>query len=121
MHFHLAVRLLFASLSVIPQYGQAFQPRNHQAPGGYGHADVLKPKVFIISMFEPEGSAWYGIPEFDLLSNNITVPGFSTLYPDAHCTANGDICQLVTGEGGMPIHDFHLMSRSSMTRNGIDC
>ncbi|TKA83017.1 hypothetical protein B0A55_00828 [Friedmanniomyces simplex] len=59
---------------------------------------VVKPKVFIISMFEPEGDVWYGIPEFDVLALNITVPGFSPLYPDAHCTANGDICQLVTGE-----------------------
>ncbi|KAK0936043.1 hypothetical protein LTR29_012416 [Friedmanniomyces endolithicus] len=59
---------------------------------------VIKPKVFIIDMFGPEGDVWYGIPEFDLLAINITVPGFSPLYPDAHCTANGDICQLITGE-----------------------
>lgn len=26
------------------------------------------------------------------------MPGFSPLYPDAHCTADGDICQLITGE-----------------------
>lgn len=61
-------------------------------------AQVVKPKVFIISMFGPEGEAWYGIPEFDILANNITVPGFSPLYPDAHCTADGDVCQLTTGE-----------------------
>lgn len=59
---------------------------------------VIKPKVFIISMFDPEADIWYGIPEFDLLALNITVPGFSPLFPDAHCTADGDICQLVTGE-----------------------
>ncbi|KAK0344278.1 hypothetical protein LTR59_013827 [Friedmanniomyces endolithicus] len=59
---------------------------------------VVKPKVFIIDMFGPEGDVWYGIPEFDLLAINITVPGFSPLYTDAHCTANGDICQLITGE-----------------------
>ncbi|KAK0942047.1 hypothetical protein LTR48_003574 [Friedmanniomyces endolithicus] len=59
---------------------------------------VVKPKVFIIDMFGPEGDVWYGIPEFDLLAINISVPGFSPLYPDAHCTANGDICQLITGE-----------------------
>ena len=64
------------------------------------HEDVIKPKVFIISMFEPEGSIWYGISEFDVLARNTTVPGFSMLYPDAHCTANGDICQLTTGEAG---------------------
>ena len=51
-------------------------------------------------MFDPEADIWYGIPEFDLLALNITVPGFSPLFPDAHCTADGDICQLVTGESG---------------------
>lgn len=29
---------------------------------------------------------------------NITVPGFSPLFQDAHCTIDGDICQLTTGE-----------------------
>jgi len=58
----------------------------------------VTPKVFIIDMFPPEGSAWYGIPEFDLLAHNITVPGLSPLYPDVHCTASGDICQVITGE-----------------------
>ena len=61
---------------------------------------VVKPKVFIISMFDPEADIWYGIPEFDLLALNITVPGFSPLFPDAHCTADGEVCQLVTGESG---------------------
>jgi purine nucleoside permease len=58
----------------------------------------IKPKVFIISMFEPEAEIWWDIPEFDLLARNITVPGFSPLFPDAHCTADENICQLVTGE-----------------------
>ena len=59
-----------------------------------------KPKVFTISIFPPEGEVWWGIPEFDLLATSITVPGFSPLFPDAHCTAEGDICHLVTGESG---------------------
>ena len=50
--------------------------------------------------FPPEGEVWYGIPEFDLLAHNITVPGLSPLYPDAHCTASGDVCQLDTVESG---------------------
>ena len=62
---------------------------------------VVKPKVFIISMFDPEGEAWYGIPEFDVLAMNITVPGASPLYPQAHCTADGDVCQITIGESGM--------------------
>jgi purine nucleoside permease len=61
---------------------------------------VVKPKVFIISMFDPEAEIWWNIPEFDILGLNITVPGFSPLFPDAHCTTNGDVCQLITGESG---------------------
>lgn len=41
---------------------------------------------------------WYHIPEFDVLAHNVTVPGFSPLLPDAHCTADGAVCQLTTGE-----------------------
>ena len=61
----------------------------------------IKPKVFLIDMFPPEGAAWYGIPEFNVLAKNISVPGLSPLYPDVHCTANEDVCQIVTGEAGM--------------------
>jgi len=61
-------------------------------------ATGIDPKVFIIDAFPPEADAWYGIPEFDLLAHNITVPGFSPLYPDAHCSSDLSICQLVTGE-----------------------
>ena len=66
------------------------------------HADKrtkpLTPKVFMINMFAPEAEVWYGIEEFNLLAQNITIPGFSPLFPDAHCTADGQICQMVTGE-----------------------
>ena len=51
--------------------------------------------------FPPEGEVWYGIPEFDLLEKNITVPGLSPLFPDVHCTANDEVCQVITGESGM--------------------
>lgn len=60
----------------------------------------IAPRVFIISMFAPEAEVWYGIKEFNLLAHNITVPGFSPLFPQAHCTKDGQVCQLVTGEGG---------------------
>ncbi|KAJ9296828.1 hypothetical protein DTO271G3_5027 [Paecilomyces variotii] len=67
-----------------------------------GHANKqggkIAPKVFIISMFAPEAEAWWGIQEFNLLAHNITVPGFSPLFPDAHCTSDYSVCQLVTGE-----------------------
>ncbi|KAG8986791.1 hypothetical protein FRB90_003772, partial [Tulasnella sp. 427] len=35
---------------------------------------------------------------FNVLANNVTVPGFSPLFPDAHCTSDGDICLMTTGE-----------------------
>lgn len=59
---------------------------------------VVKPKVMIISMFAPEAEIWYGIPEFDILGVNITLPGASPLFPYVHCTADGEICQVITGE-----------------------
>ncbi|KAG6832674.1 hypothetical protein H0H87_000856 [Tephrocybe sp. NHM501043] len=58
----------------------------------------IKPKVFIISLYSSEGAVWYGIPEFNVLAENITIPGFSPLFPDAHCTSDGTVCQLTTGE-----------------------
>ncbi|KAI1614744.1 purine nucleoside permease-domain-containing protein [Exophiala viscosa] len=61
-------------------------------------ATTIAPKVFIIDMFEPEGAAWWGIDEFDVLAQNITIPGLSPLFPEVHCTADGDICQVITGE-----------------------
>ena len=64
-------------------------------------SNLIKPKVFLIDMFPPEGAVWYGIPEFNILARNITVPGISPLFPDVHCTENGDVCQIITGESGM--------------------
>ncbi|KAH7369726.1 purine nucleoside permease [Rhexocercosporidium sp. MPI-PUGE-AT-0058] len=58
----------------------------------------IKPKVVIISHFGLEASVWYGIKDFNVLARNITVPGFSPRYPQAHCTLNGEICQVTTGE-----------------------
>lgn len=44
-----------------------------------------------------------------ILDQNITVPGFSPLFPDAHCTSDGDVCQLTTGEGGKLNHPSHTL------------
>lgn len=63
--------------------------------GGY---TVIKPRVFIVNFFGSEAQEWHNIPEFDLLAQNITVPGFSALFPDVHCTQDGSICQLITGQ-----------------------
>ncbi|EEB94736.1 hypothetical protein MPER_06402, partial [Moniliophthora perniciosa FA553] len=62
------------------------------------NATNIAPKVFILNMFDREGDVWYNIPEFNLLNQNISVPGFSPRFPDAHCTEDGSICELVTGE-----------------------
>ncbi|KAJ3997655.1 purine nucleoside permease-like protein [Lentinula boryana] len=82
-----------------PVFGQpisdSVNPRNLKATLTGGK---VKPKVFIIDMFAPEAAIWYNIPEFNVLERNITVPGFSPMYPEAHCTQDGSICQIVTGE-----------------------
>ncbi|KAG6908565.1 hypothetical protein DXG01_004123 [Tephrocybe rancida] len=57
---------------------------------------IIAPKVFIFNL---EGNVWYNIPDFNVLGQNITVPGFSPLFPNAHCTIDGTICQLTAGEG----------------------
>ncbi|KAI9856861.1 MAG: hypothetical protein M1824_005235 [Vezdaea acicularis] len=79
-------------------HGSWIPKRDEPAAAVVKRDGVIKPKVFIIDMFGPEGAAWYGIPEFNLLEKNVTVPGFSPLYLDAHCTADGQICQVITGE-----------------------
>ncbi|KAJ6454176.1 purine nucleoside permease [Mycena sanguinolenta] len=62
-------------------------------------ANLISPKVMILSMFDLEADAWYNIPEFNVLARNFTIPGLSPLFPQLHCTSNGDICQLTLGEG----------------------
>ncbi|KAG7087705.1 hypothetical protein E1B28_013652 [Marasmius oreades] len=65
----------------------------------YPPGDKIAPKVFIFSMFKEEEDVWYNIPEFDVLARNITVPGLSPLFPEAHCTEDGSICHMTIGEG----------------------
>ncbi|KAJ6111029.1 purine nucleoside permease [Penicillium sp. IBT 16267x] len=62
------------------------------------HDHKLAPKVFIVSMFEPETTVWWGIKEFNLIAHNISLPGLSPIYPDVHCTENYEVCQVTTGE-----------------------
>ncbi|KAF1984839.1 purine nucleoside permease [Aulographum hederae CBS 113979] len=59
----------------------------------------ITPKIFIVNHFNLESDAWYGIPDFDLLARNISIPGLSSMFPEAHCTVDGDICQVITGMG----------------------
>ncbi|KAJ7717246.1 purine nucleoside permease [Mycena maculata] len=62
-------------------------------------SNKLAPKVMLINMFIDEAEVWYDIPEFNVLAQNITIPGLSPLFPQIHCTKEGDICQIITGEG----------------------
>lgn len=63
----------------------------------------ITPKVFIMSMFEPESEAWKtGMVESgtgNLNDTKIDVPGLSMLYPQVLCTADKSVCQLTAGEG----------------------
>ncbi|KAI0125656.1 purine nucleoside permease [Xylariales sp. AK1849] len=62
----------------------------------------ISPKVMIISMFHSEADVWYdNLPSSgrgDLLAQNISVPGLSPIYPEVHCVASGEICQVTAGE-----------------------
>ncbi|KAF7373965.1 Purine nucleoside permease [Mycena sanguinolenta] len=60
---------------------------------------LIAPKVMILSMFTSEANVWYGIPEFNLMEQNITVLGLSPRFPQVHCTGDGVVCQLTLGEG----------------------
>jgi len=92
------MRILSDLLSLLPAWALVLL-QSAGFPNEHGKSIKIKPKVFIIDMYVGEGNAWYNIPEFDVLAHNITVPGLSPLFLDAHCTQNGSICQLTTGEG----------------------
>jgi len=50
-------------------------------------------------MFTPEEAIWHApASKYDTLAINITVPGLSPIFPDVHCTANGEVCQFTIGE-----------------------
>jgi len=60
---------------------------------------VVYRETLKIVQFDSEADVWYeNMPS--ILEQNITVPGFSPLFPDAHCTGSGEVCQVTTGEGG---------------------
>lgn len=55
------------------------------------------------TQFGPEADIWYSNSDTpgsigNLLAKNITVPGFSPLFPQAHCLQDESVCQLTTGE-----------------------
>lgn len=93
MHFSLPLLALLASNALAATLPSKLEKRQNATT-------TIAPKVVIVSMFDPEADVWYGIPEFDLLAQNISLPGLSPLFPDVHCTADGEVCQLTIGEAG---------------------
>lgn len=59
-------------------------------------AETYKPKVLVVSLFEPELEVWHENLDF---VHNITVPGLSPLFPHVYCTEDYEICNVATGEG----------------------
>lgn len=92
------VALLFSSYVATSPIGPTTTDSRLKSRKVSDPASQITPKVFIISMFTSEEEIWFGIPEFDILAQNITVPGFHPEFPSVHCTADGSVCQLVTGE-----------------------
>ena len=95
-------------------------PRLAHRRSGFQHEirtrnEMLVPKLFIINMvrlslpysstgqlkhkYDDEGYTWLSKESLGLYANNITIPGLSPLFPDAHCTETGDVCEITTGEG----------------------
>ncbi|KAK8133059.1 hypothetical protein PG999_001232 [Apiospora kogelbergensis] len=62
----------------------------------------IAPKVMILNMFNEEAKIWHeSIPSLgkgSLWDKNISLGGLSPLYPQAHCTSAGDVCQATLGE-----------------------
>ncbi|RSH95295.1 hypothetical protein EHS25_000382 [Saitozyma podzolica] len=54
----------------------------------------IAPKVVLISMFAPE-DVWTSPLG---LTENITLPGLSQLYPNVTCNPSGSVCHVTTGE-----------------------
>ncbi|GME90594.1 nucleoside protein [[Candida] boidinii] len=57
--------------------------------------DFIKPQAFIINMFSLEQEQTFDAYN---LTQNITIPGLSPVYPEVHCNDNYTLCQVTTGE-----------------------
>jgi purine nucleoside permease len=90
----------------------------HKRSTTYYSGPVITPKAVIISLFAPEENVWH-TAHYGLLAQNISIPGsfgssqstarvsnlrlgLSPVYPQMHCNADGSLCQVTTGESGMP-------------------
>lgn len=54
----------------------------------------------ISRQFAPEAASFYSVESLNLHAQNITIPGLSPLFPDAHCSPSGEVCQITMGESG---------------------
>jgi hypothetical protein len=45
---------------------------------------VISPKIVIVNLFLYEQDVFWADTDFNVLANNITVPGMSPIYPDVH-------------------------------------
>ncbi|KAK3358229.1 purine nucleoside permease [Lasiosphaeria hispida] len=60
----------------------------------------IRPKVVIISMFGLEAEAWRkNTNRLDITAKRTQLPGLSPKYPEIYSTPDGQVCQVVTGEG----------------------
>ncbi|KAK3360982.1 purine nucleoside permease [Lasiosphaeria ovina] len=70
------------------------------SPKGERGETILRPKVFIITMFGLEAEVWRkNVSWLDLTARRIRLPGLSPKYPDIFCTQNGEVCHITTAEG----------------------
>lgn len=84
-----------------------------------GKPETLRPKIFVVNMFGLEAAVWKREPATDILNlsaRRIQVPGLCPKYPEVFCTTNGEVCQVITGEGCecLPVCD-HTLSLIMLT------
>jgi len=53
----------------------------------------------VMLKFGSEENIWH-TAHYNLLAQNITIPGLSPVYPVIHCNPDGSLCQITTGESG---------------------
>lgn len=63
--------------------------------------DAVSPQVVVVSLFKPEAEVWHSkLKKTDLaLTEKITIPGLSPLFPSVYCSSDYTLCNVITGEG----------------------
>ncbi|RSH77749.1 uncharacterized protein EHS24_002807 [Apiotrichum porosum] len=89
-----AVATAFAALVGLAVASPTPSNSGNSVRGNTGNGQKIAPKVFVFSMYDSE-DVW---TDRIALTQNVTVPGLSPLFPNVHCNAAGEICQLITGE-----------------------